>query len=324
VLLLLVRVFGQNTRRSVALLVTGAVVAVLAGGGAFAAVTPDTPFTTGVYWAITTASTVGYGDVTPKNPAGRLIAILVMLTAIPLFAAAFALVTGSAAAAGLRRLLDMEHPFPTGDYRVVLGYHAAVPGVLDDLAEADAAVVLVADVEQAKMPRHVHVVRGDPTDPATIERARPAGAQQALVTGKTDSDVLVSTVLLRNQAPDLEISALVSAPSVREALRELGLRRVLSADHLIAHTLARSLETPHAGDLLSQIVDSDQHGLAEVAADPATHGRPLSAVRNERLGLVLGLVRDGKVTMGIGDDPVIADGDRLLVIEKAARPARSS
>jgi voltage-gated potassium channel len=320
VLLLLVRAFGQNTRRHVALLLTGAVVAVLAGGGAFAAVTPATPFTTGVYWAITTATTVGYGDVTPKNPVGRLVAILVMLTAIPLLAAVFALVTGSAAAAGLRRLLDMEHPFPAGDYRVILGYHPAVPGVLDDLSEADAAVVLVADVEQVKMPSHVHVIRGDPTDPATIARARPAGAQQALVTGGTDSDVLVSTVLLRKQAPDLEISALVGAPSVREALRELGVRHVLSADHLLAHTLARSLETPHAGELLAQIVDSDQHGLAEVEADAATHGRPLSAVRNERLGLVLGLVRGGQVTMGIGDDPVVAEGDHLLVIERAPRP----
>jgi voltage-gated potassium channel len=320
VLLLLVRVFGKNNRRHVALLLTGAVVAVLAGGGAFAAVTPDTPFTTGVYWAITTASTVGYGDVTPKNPAGRIVAVLVMLTAIPMLAAVFALLTGAAAAAGLRRLLDMEHPFPAGDYRVILGYHAAVPGVIEDLSEADASVVLVADIEQAKMPRHVYVVRGDPTDPAAIERARPGGAQQALVTGATDSDVLVSTVLLRKQAPNLEIAALVSSPSVREALHELGVQRVLSADHLLAHTLARTLETPHAGDLLAEIVDSDQHGLAEVNADEAAVGRPLSAIRNERLGLVLGLVHEGQVTLGIGDDPVVAAGDHLLVVERAAAP----
>lgn len=318
-LLLLVRVFGRDQRRNIALLLSAAVVAVLGGGAAFAAVTPDTPFTTGVYWAITTASTVGYGDVTPKNPAGRLVAILVMLTAIPMLAAVFALVTGSAAAAGLRRLLAMEHPFPSGDYRIILGYHSAVPGVLEDLSEADAAVVLVADVEQAKMPGHVHVVRGEPTDPAAITQARPAGAQQALITGATDSDVLVSAVLLRKQAPHLEISALVDSPSVREALQELGVQHVLSADHLIGHTLARSLETPHAGDLLAQIVDSDQHGLAEIDAEEATYGRPLSTVRTERLGLVLALVRDGKVTMGIGDDPVIAAGDRLLVVERARR-----
>lgn len=140
-LLLLVRVFTKNPRRHVVLLLTAATISVLAGGTAFAAVTPDTPLTTGLYWAVTTATTVGYGDVTPKNPAGRVVAVLVMLTAIPILAAVFALVTGTAAAAGLRRILDMEHPFPTGDYRIILGTHAAVPAVIDDLAEAHAAVV---------------------------------------------------------------------------------------------------------------------------------------------------------------------------------------
>jgi voltage-gated potassium channel len=317
VLLLLVRVFGKNQRRHVALLLTGAVISVLAGGGAFAAVTPDTPVTTGVYWAIVTATTVGYGDVIPKNPAGRIVAICVMFTAIPMLAAVFALLTGAAAVAGLRRILDMEHPFPAGSYRLVLGNHPAVPGVLDDLAEAADSVVLVADVDQAKMPRHVHVVRGDPTRADVVHAARPEAAQQALITGNTDSDVLVTAVLLRKRAPDLRLTALVGSGSVREALLELGVHQVISADNLIAHTLAKSLETPHAGDLIAELVDSDENDLAEIEAGDDVIGRPLSAVRDEREGLVLGLVRDGKVTLGIGDDLVVAAGDRLLVAEKA-------
>ncbi len=312
---LLVRVLSQNHRRHVIILLAGVAASVVIGGAVFAATQPRVPFTTGLYWAITTASTVGYGDVTPQNPASRVVAVVVMLTAIPMLAAAFALVTGAAAAAGLRRILTMGNPFPTGDYRLVVGSHPAVPGVLDDLAVAKAAVVLVADVDPAKAPPHVHVVGGDPTRPDVIRSAHPDGAQQALVTGETDSDVLVSTVLLREQAPDLPLTALVRSASVREALRELGVHAI-SADDLIAHTLARSMETPHAGDLVTQIVDCGQHGLAEVEAEAATHGRPLSAIRNERLGLVLGLVHHGQVSMGIGDDPVIAAGDYLLVVER--------
>jgi voltage-gated potassium channel Kch len=50
---------------------------------------------TGLYWSVTTATTVGYGDVTPHTHTGRLIAVLVMLTVIPLFAATFSLLTTS-------------------------------------------------------------------------------------------------------------------------------------------------------------------------------------------------------------------------------------
>ena len=39
-------------------------------------------------------------------------------------------------------------------------------------------------------------------------------------------------------------------------------------------------------------------------------------------GLVLGLVHDGHVALGVGDDPVIAAGDRLLVARKATGAPR--
>jgi voltage-gated potassium channel Kch len=47
----------------------------------------------GLYWALTTATTVGYGDIAPHTAAGHWIAALVMLTVVPLFAAAFSLFT---------------------------------------------------------------------------------------------------------------------------------------------------------------------------------------------------------------------------------------
>jgi hypothetical protein len=55
--------------------------------------------------------------------------------------------------------------------------------------------------------------------------------------------------------------------------------------------------------------------LAEIEAPAAAVGTRLSALRSERDGLVLGLVRSGEFTLGIGDDPVVESGDRLLVAE---------
>lgn len=40
----------------------------------------------GVYWAVVTASTVGYGDKAPVKPAGRLVAMLVIIISLPMFA----------------------------------------------------------------------------------------------------------------------------------------------------------------------------------------------------------------------------------------------
>ena len=48
---------------------------------------------TGLYFATTTASTVGYGDVTPHGWAPHVIAVAMMITVIPLFASVFSLFT---------------------------------------------------------------------------------------------------------------------------------------------------------------------------------------------------------------------------------------
>lgn len=316
---LLLRVFGVPHRRHVLILLGSAVVVVLIGAGLFG-LAEDLPFTTGLYWAVATATTVGYGDVTPHNPAGKLIASLVMLTSIPLLASAFALVSGSAAAAGVRRILTMHSTFPEGTYRLIVGMSSTVSAILDELAGARIPVVLVADVDPATVRAGVHVIRGNPTDEAAIARARPGGAEQALITGGSDGDVLVSAVVLRKAAPSLTITALVDSPSVREALRDLGVQQSVSSSQLVSRTLAASLETPHAGEMISELI-GNRDAFAEVEAGAAAVGKRLSDIRSERLGLVLGLVRNGEFTLGLGDDPVIAAGDRLLVAE-AGRAAR--
>jgi drug/metabolite transporter (DMT)-like permease len=96
VIALLLRAIREPHRRQVLVLLGAVVGVVLLGAGLFA-LAEGLPYTTGLYWAVTSATTVGYGDITPHNPIGRLIASLVMLTAIPLLAGAFAIVSGAAA-----------------------------------------------------------------------------------------------------------------------------------------------------------------------------------------------------------------------------------
>jgi voltage-gated potassium channel len=70
-------------------LLIAAAAAATAGWGALFSATQHVSMLAGCYWALTTATTVGYGDVTVRGDGGRLLAMAVMLTAIPLLAAAF-------------------------------------------------------------------------------------------------------------------------------------------------------------------------------------------------------------------------------------------
>ncbi len=309
---ILTRVIRVSHRRHIAMLLTGVLICIVLGGIVFA-LTQHLPFTTGLYWAITTATTVGYGDVTPHNASGRFVASAFMLTTIPMLAATFALVTGSAVSAGIRRILDVRPSFPNGSYRLVIGDHPTIPAIIDELAQARDAVVLVADVDPVKVREDVHVVTGKPTDLHVLRKARPEGALHALIASEADGDVLVTAVLLRELAPNLPISAVASSGSVSEALKALGVRQTVSVNGIVAHMLAKSLETPHAGDLLFELVDSAEHRVVELDVEEAEIGKPLSAIRDDRGGLVLGIVHNDAVDLGIAHDPVLVKGDTLLI-----------
>jgi voltage-gated potassium channel Kch len=58
----------------------------------------------GMWWALQTVTTVGYGDVTPKNPSGRIIATFGMLQGIAFLAITTAAVTSTFVARASKEL----------------------------------------------------------------------------------------------------------------------------------------------------------------------------------------------------------------------------
>jgi voltage-gated potassium channel len=72
--------------RAVGTILGLAVVLVLSAGALARLVEPETFTSIGVayWWAVTTVTTVGYGDVVPQDPAGRLVGVLLMLAGLSL------------------------------------------------------------------------------------------------------------------------------------------------------------------------------------------------------------------------------------------------
>jgi voltage-gated potassium channel len=86
-----------SVRRAMRVISAAVVVSVLVGGVlmrlAEARTFPN--IWIGMWWALQTATTVGYGDVVPRTSAGRLIGSLIMLESIAFIAIVTALVTSS-------------------------------------------------------------------------------------------------------------------------------------------------------------------------------------------------------------------------------------
>jgi hypothetical protein len=94
----------------------GAAAGCVAGGGWLIAATWHLSYGHGLYCAIGVASTVGC-DTVPRTPAGRDVAIAVMLTAIPLLATVFALATSGHITGRIREHLETTTHAALADMR---------------------------------------------------------------------------------------------------------------------------------------------------------------------------------------------------------------
>jgi voltage-gated potassium channel len=312
-----------KVKRSHILAVLGLALLSILGGAVAFSIAEHLSIWTGLYWSVTTASTVGYGDVTPHTGSGRIIAVAVMLTAIPLLAAAFAFIAAAATAARLSRFLNVEPHLPSGRFVVLLGMHPTVPLVCQQLHDAGYLVVIAADVETATLPSYVHHVKGAPTAEATVTATNPREAKSVLLVSQDDGELLVTAVLLRHLAPDVPVVAVAQSTRVAVALSDLGVGQTISTEALLGNTLAKSLESPHAGDVLLSLLDGEGYKIEEVGCSAELTGMTLQAARSQADGLLLGIVRDGIVQLGIGDNPTLLIGDRIVRVTADRTPSRT-
>ena len=125
------------TARRAAGIIAGFAVLITVGGGILERVFDHQKFPTigrGLWFALQTVTTVGYGDVTPKQSDGRFIAAVVMLTGIGFLAVITASVTASLVESSRRRFAAQSEVDETRRLEEVNERLARIEAALDQSA----------------------------------------------------------------------------------------------------------------------------------------------------------------------------------------------
>lgn len=278
-----------------------------------------------LWYGLATITTIGYGDVTPVTPAGRIASIVLMFGGVGLvsvFTATFAsvLVTQRIREGrGLDRVRTKGH-------LIVCGWSQYAERVLEALAVAgkDQQVVLVNELpeqdlsELAMRLRGAHVVRGDPGSEITLDRANVREAAAAIVLADpsrpgADERTALVTLTLKSLRPDLIVTAEAVDLKSEAHLRRAGADEVVTSGEFNAFLLSSATAAPGIPAVVRPLLSHGANSLRRVPI-PAEHvGRTfgeLSRWVRERDGtLLIAIVSEAK---GLTLDDLLTDDTSLI------------
>ncbi|WP_135303992.1 NAD-binding protein [Haloarcula amylovorans] len=197
------------------------------------------------YYTLVTASTVGYGDVTPESEQATLFALSVVVIGTASFAIALGTLLGPAIekrlSEALGNMTDAQLDLLEG-HVLVLGYGDLTEPILDELAENAEFVVITPDSETAArlQKRDIAVLTANPSDEEPLRRAAIEDARAAVVATDDDAEDALSILTAHNLNPDLNIVAAATDRENVEKLRRAGANTVISPALIGGHLLVQS------------------------------------------------------------------------------------
>ena len=281
-----------------------------------------------LWWSITTLSTVGYGDMYPITPGGRIVAAATMALGVGIL--------GTFGGTIATMFLDFREQGRRGlravsakDHLLVLGWNekarAAILEFRADPRYVDTKVVVVADLEEDPFDdAKVRFVRGEPCSSRNLERADAARAGAAIVLAANPSDPhsdhqnALTVMALRRINPKVRISAELVSSDNREHLDAAGCDTLIDAVSVASGLLVQGVSNVGVADLITHLLSNDAGSeMYRVTVDQRFVGKTYRAFVMDNLDrsqTVLALRRKGQFVLQPKADLVIEEGDDAFII----------
>jgi voltage-gated potassium channel len=308
-------------------------VIVLISGGLIAVFEPDLSFASGVWWSIVTLTTVGYGDISPSTPGGRILAVLIMFFGIGLLG----MLSASLATLLIRKRMKEDKGMcaSTIDNHIIIcewnhRARAIIKELRADTQTENIPLILIADIDEKPIDDdNLFFIRGSVNE-ETLEKANLKKARTVLVLGDDtvettarDAKVVLSTLTIESMNPDVySVVELVDKANEQHCIRanadeiiigsELSSHLIASAasDHGISKVISELLSNSYGNEFYSMPVPEKMVGSKFLDV--------FITMKTKANATVLGIQKgsSGEFISNPDVDYLICENDNLLVISK--------
>ena len=290
-------------------------------------------FGEGLWWAVVTITTVGYGDVVPKTAWGRVVGVAVMVGGL----LSFSLVTATVASIFIERKFRRERGLETikeTNHILILGWHHDGETLLDQLLHRlppTTPVVLVNQMATEKMEtirskyhgREPLFVWGDFSREEVLLRANVRHAFKAIILGgrqegdsvaDVDQRTLITTLTLKSLSPKIRILAEMLRAENKPYLERAGAQQILIRGQYDSSIMAGAIASPGLYRVMDALLNAEGFTIWAVDVPSTFHGRPVKELsdylKKQHEALLIATYSEGRslsLQDLLGDEPSSID-----------------
>jgi len=305
------------------------VLIVLAGTAGYMLI-GDMTFIDALYMSVITVSTVGFGEVKPLGPGGRLFTIVLIVVGVGsvvylLTAVAELVIEGSLrdffGRSAMNRKIHNLH-----EHVIVCGFGRLGRAVVEELKRHQVPMVVI-ESDPAREPElsasGLLYVIGSALEETVIEEAGVRTARAVVVATASDADNVYITLSAREKNPHALIHARGDSEAGLRRLRLAGADQTLSAYQWGGMRIAASILRPSVVDFLELSVPGRESEVdleeIKVEAGSPIDGRTIAEIEraNARLRVVAIKRGDEPISMIPESASRVQSGDYLVVIGEA-------
>ncbi len=289
------------------------------------------------YMVIITISTVGYTEIHPQSPAGRIFTSVLIVTGVATMLygfGVFAETLADNAFGNYRRERQLERNLnQLRDHFIICGYGRIGTQIVAEFEDHKVAYAVIDQTEEAvgrlRAEGRLHIEG----DASSEELLRQAGIERARgLISAVDSDERAVYIVLAARAlnPNLYIIARAGRPESIRRLELAGATRAVSPYGMAGHRMAELAVRPALVDVL----DTLHHGEAGIGVEELLVGTGMASVGKtiEEAGLLdqaaaklLALRRhDGTLFVSPSPDLRLQEGDLLIALGTEAQLLEST
>lgn len=280
----------------------------------------------GVWWAIVTASTVGYGDFYPVSTAGRVTAMILLLFGTG-FLSSYFIHLSAATVTKQNAYMEGRVGYKGSDHMIIIGWNEKSRTIIQNLMKTESIILIDETLESHPIKAdNVHFIKGRANKDETLWKARISTAKIVMITSdqnldelQADMNTILTLLAIKGLNPEIRCIAEIQTSEQINNARRAGADELIPANALTSAVLMNTISSVDAvGPLLDLLAELKSNHLAYIQVESFLHGKDFqvasSLLLKEKNAILIGIKRGDDLIVNPQKNLNIKKDDQLLAI----------